>query len=383
VKTTNAWEQILPPDILRVARGLAPEISVDRWRQAPRFGLEQNDSSCNHPAMALPVGLARPETYADALGSLLVYEKATQKFGFELWEPGSRKYGHMTLGGMLLSSRLLAKRPGDREVQARAFLRKWLEQWWGRERACMVDVKGEGPRSLRCGARSQGDVGRLLSDFALSLTGLSEEPWQFIAKRDAFWGDARKPSLENTWVQIYRALEHEIVTSAAGGRLVSYFPSLVETHVLRTTGSLAAWCQSSEPGADALPNNNTIGIAAMGVNEGEFWALPVNGYPQRVRSKQFVESCWRENWQLRFRLSIDGELVEDGRHDLPPGDVVSEIVYTREGTVLELHGASLTGDATGEGGSAAGGTGATATPPPVASPVRDAPCSSSTVPSRV
>lgn len=344
-------ENVVPPVMLLLLKGgKDAETALDDkewakwWSRLPRFAgnaVDQPDSSINHKAMSATVGLYHRETRGLALDAWLGYQALCEIVGYEAWEVGSRIYGHMTLCAALQTYRwcVTQRGPGRTpQVQAvQGFLTDYLRYWWLRERVCMVETQA-GPRSLRCGARSQGTQGvtakgvwaGILSDYALGLSGLSKSHWRWLqGGGNAYWRNT-------TWGQIISELEPEIAATAqllGDGREVRLYPSLTEMHALRTSEGLAVWCEAPEQGADGVPNNNTVGMAALGVLDSQpetLWSFPPIGQDPHVRQGHFVESCWRDGSVLHYRGEGTGESIVAIR-DLPGGTVISHLVFSKEG----------------------------------------------------
>lgn len=332
------WERVIPPELADHLAGRGLIATNQQALAAPRFSTRQDDQSWNHPAMGAALLLCRPVTASAGLDSLLVYQDACRSIGYEGQEPGSRTYGHMTCGSMLMCLRELRARTKDGSVDrdkaaiGETFLLGWLAYWWARERACLWETE-DGPRSLRCGARSQGRTGRLLSDYALSLSGISSSPWRWVRGQDVYWISSKAFSLENVWFQIFTELAAEIRETAASKMAVPIFPLLIEQHILRTPAGLAVWCEAPTPRQDSIPNNNTVAMAGMGwmVAEAEPWALPPGG-GDHIRAGEKIESCWREGGELVFSGRIAGEDLPEVRQALPSGPG-TEIIYWRDGRV--------------------------------------------------
>lgn len=359
-KPNQNWERVLPALILAGARGWNIDMTRRQWDTIPRYQAKRGDRSWNHPAMGAAVGLALAILFQDvslflaAVSSLEAYREANLTIGYEGEEAGARTYGHMTHASLLVALRLLRKALGLKFLTENArkratamlkFLVQWHRHWWGRELACMVET-AQGPRSLRCGARSQGHVCVIPSDYALSLTGRAKSPWVWVRGVNAFWAQMHReaPAQENTWCAIYDECKKEIVetsSDARPGMAGAPFLSLIEMRILETEAGKVVWCEAPARGEDSIPNNNTLGIAALGYEykTGDFWALPPEGGADRVRSKEFVESCWRDGDTLHYEQTIAGGEPFTASHPLPAGPVLRETVYYRTGEVVRREGA--------------------------------------------
>ena len=236
-----------------------------------------SDRSANHPALNSAIGLYHPQTAEKAAESWATALKVESTEGFELGEAGSRlEYRSWSLIARLLLFR--AARSGIlKSAELSAYAKDWLTMYWGLERMSTISTP-VGPRSLRCGSRSQGAFGRMKSDYALSLA--SGANWHFVAGQDKYWKNSDE-------VKAFDSLKDELkasFSSLAGLedgsdrflRTMPNWPCLNETWYFRTSEGAAVWCDGEVEGGDDVVNANTPGIAAMGFVEGTnlVWALP-------------------------------------------------------------------------------------------------------------
>lgn len=305
------------------------------FSRAPKFINHLDFGSPNIRGLWCALGLLHPATRDAATRAWLNSRDLSYVRGFMLEEPGSRIYGAWHLAAHLVGYRAAHS---HQLTELQPYFSQWLQLWWTLQALSLVETPAN-PRSLYCGARSQGMFDAVHTDYALALA--LDLSWRRQRGINAYW--RKLPE-----IQIFNAYRNVIEASAVHVRDQDHraliaacpqWPSIIETHYLRTSTGLAVWIDdtSQPPAHDDIPNTNTPGVSAMGFDSRfGLWSLP-DSSRDHVRQRAVHEHVTTHYNQatgrpvsLTYTQSGTGRQITD-EQDLPSGEVVYYIRHGRDG----------------------------------------------------